>query len=337
MNSIPSIDIYVTYQCNLRCKHCFLGNKLNEATHFNFELLQKLIKTATSWKTEEITFLGGEPSLYPHLSESIKLVQKQGIRARIVTNGHKSFTSFLNTYDGDKLPHICFSVDGSNANVHDSIRGKRSFENLLKSISLTNQKGYTKSGIISINRQNAFDCDRILDLCTTFDFQYVNVHYVTNRGFATEESVLSINEWLEIVSKIEAKSAMINLDVRVERTFVSKDEFIGGCAVRERSNLMFFPDGKVFMCAMFIDLENIHSFTWTNKGLVPNPSKFTETTVCKSDSIVHCPAINLVNPLIKNQAIADGYVIRCIYNKSCIRNGKEIADTHSMHLPNKDQ
>ncbi|MCD9186327.1 MAG: radical SAM protein [Pyrinomonadaceae bacterium] len=336
MNSILSIDIYLTYQCNLRCKHCFLGTKLNEATHFDFLLLQKLIKNASSWGTEEITFLGGEPTLYPYLTESIKLVQDQGIRARIVTNGHRSFEKFLNNYDGDELPHICFSIDGASADTHDSIRGKKSFEHLLNSISLANQKGYTKSGIISINKQNSHDCDRILELCTTLGLQYVNIHYVTNRGFATEETVLSIDEWLSVVKRIELKSKLIDLDVRVERTFTPNKEFAGGCAVREQSNLMFFPDGKVFMCAMFIDIENIHSFTWTHEGLVPNQSKFTEATVCKSESLTHCPAIALVNPFIQNQAATKGYAVRCIYDKSCIRQGSEVIDSHSMHLPNKE-
>lgn len=110
---IPSIDIYVTYRCNLRCTHCFMGPKLDEAAHFDFGLLKKLIETAPSWGTEEITFLGGEPTLFPHLSQAIRLVQESGVRARIVTNGQKSFEKFMSVFDGTDYPHICFSIDGN--------------------------------------------------------------------------------------------------------------------------------------------------------------------------------------------------------------------------------
>lgn len=329
---VPSIDVYVTYRCNLRCSHCFLGPKLDQGTHFDFELLQKLIETAPTWGTEEITFLGGEPTLFPHLSEAIRLVQKRGLKARLVTNGQLSFQKFINSFESENLPHICFSIDGSNSNLNDSIRGRGAFDRTLQSISLANQKGFPTSGIISLNRSNVNDCERLLELCATLGFQYVNIHYVTNRGFATEESVLSIEEWLAAVSRIELKSESIDLDVRVERTFTQQKGFAGGCAVREESNLMFFPDGRVYMCAMFIDMENVHSFTWTHQGLIPNPSKFTEQTVCKKKTSVHCPVMSLVNPLVHKQAENKGYAVRCIYDKSCLRAGNEVVDSHSMHL-----
>jgi MoaA/NifB/PqqE/SkfB family radical SAM enzyme len=329
---IPSIDIYATYRCNLRCSHCFVGPKLAEATHFDFELLQTLIKTVPSWGTKEITFLGGEPSLYPHLPQAIRMVQDNRMQARIVTNGQKPFERFMDAFEGSDLPHICFSIDGSSSDVHDAIRGRGTFDRLIHSISIANKKGYTTSGIISLARSNADDCERLLDLSAELGFQYVNIHYVTNRGFATEKSVLSIDEWLAIVRRIEVRSESIELDVRVERTFTPQKEASGGCAVREESNLMFFPDGRVFMCAMFIDIENAHSYTWTSKGLVPNQSGVSEKKVCEKETPVHCPAIALVNPNVYDQAQKQGKAVRCIYDKSCLRLGREKVDTHSMHL-----
>src|SRR5690349_24261558 len=100
---VPSIDIYVTYRCNLRCTHCFLGSKLDEGTHFDFELLHGLIHTAPSWGTEEITFLGGEPTMYPRLLEAIRMVQQAGMRARIVSNGQRPFQQFMDKFEGPTL------------------------------------------------------------------------------------------------------------------------------------------------------------------------------------------------------------------------------------------
>lgn len=331
--TVPSVDIYVTYRCNLRCSHCFLGSKLDEATHFDFELLQALIEVAPSWGTEEITFLGGEPSLYPHLAQAIQMTQERGMRARIVTNGQKPFEKFVNAFEGPDLPHICFSLDGSNSDVHDAVRGRGAFDRLLRSISTANEKGYPTSGIISLARFNADDCEHILELSAKLGFRYVNIHYVTNRGFATEESVLSISEWLAVVRRIELKSESIELDVRVERTFTPRKEFSGSCAVREESNLMFFPDGRVFMCAMFVDVKDAHSYTWTRRGLVPNHSRVSERKVCEVETAVHCPAMALVNPAVNDQARKQGMAVRCIYDKSCLRLGREMLTAHPSHLP----
>jgi|GEM_PF-2928604 len=330
---VPSIDIYVTYRCNLRCSHCFLGSKLDEGTHFDFELLQELIKVAPSWGTEEITFLGGEPSLYPHLAQSIRMVQEREMRSRIVTNGQKPFEKFMDAFDGLDLPHICFSIDGASRSVHDAVRGRGAFDNLILSISTANDRGYPTSGIISLARSNADDCERLLDLSATLGLQYVNIHYVTNRGFATEESVLSLDEWLSVVRRIELKSESLELDVRVERTFTPQKEFFGSCAVREESNLMFFPDGRVFMCAMFIDIENAHSYKWTREGLIPNQSGVSERKVCEMETPVHCPAMALVNPVVNDQAQERAMAVRCIYDKSCLRLGREMVDEHPSHLP----
>jgi len=330
---VPSIDIYVTYRCNLRCSHCFLGSKLDSGTHFEYELLRALIKDAPFWGTEEITFLGGEPTLYPRLSETIRMVQARGMKARIVTNGQLSFQKFMDDFDGPELPHVCFSLDGSSSAVHDAIRGRGAFDRLMRGISVANEKGYLTSGIVSLARSNADDCERLLDLSATLGFAYINVHYVTNRGFAVEKSVLSIDEWLAVVRRIEAKSASVDLDVRVERTFTPQEEFSGGCAVREQSNLMFFPDGRVYSCAMFIDIEDSHSYTWTREGLVPNRSLVTERTLCATETPVHCPAMALVNIAVNRQAQERGLAVRCIYDKSCLSRGRETADSHSMHLP----
>lgn len=329
---VTSIDIYATYRCNLRCSHCFLGSKLDEGTHFDFELLQTLIDVAPSWETREITFLGGEPTLYPRLVEVIRMVQERQMRARIVTNGQKSFEKFMDAFDGTRLPHICFSIDGSTSDVHDAVRGKGAFDRLIRSIASANKKGYPTSGIISLNRSNADDCERLLELSATLGFQYVNIHYVTNRGFATEQSVLSIEEWTEVVRRLERRSESIELDIRVERTFTAQKGFFGGCAVREESNLMFFPDGRVFMCAMFIGIKDAHSYTWTRSGLVSNRVGISERKFCERETSVHCPAMALVNPAVSNQAERQGLAVRCIYDKSCLRLGREMIDGHSSHL-----
>ncbi len=107
---VPSVDVYVTYRCNLRCSHCFVGNNLNLNSHFDVEDLRALLHHLHTWQTEEVTFLGGEPTLYPSLIEAVKLAQFLGLEARIVTSiGLHGFARFMEHFDGQS-PDISASV-----------------------------------------------------------------------------------------------------------------------------------------------------------------------------------------------------------------------------------
>ena len=88
---VPSIDIYLTYRCNMRCQHCFIGEHLNSASNMSWPSLVKLLEVACDrWATNEISFLGGEPTLYPNIHAAVGLAQNLGYKTRIVTNGGAS-------------------------------------------------------------------------------------------------------------------------------------------------------------------------------------------------------------------------------------------------------
>lgn len=314
--SVESIDIFVTYRCALRCKHCFMGGSLDHRTDFAFDLYAMLASAAHSWDTKEFTFLGGEPTLYPRLSEAIELAQQSGYRTRVVTNGHRSYSRFLRSHVGKPLPVVCFSMDGSSPETHDKIRGPGSFSMLVRNVEETHARGATVGGILSVARENAHDVARTLRLCDALGFEFLNVHYVTNRGFAQQSSVLSVDEWRRTCATIDALASSLAMNVRLERTFINTPGSHVTCAVRERSNLMFLPDQRVYMCMMFIDVPGSHSFLWTKEGLVSNPHLNSEQRLAQlSTATSGCPAIGLVNRGLAAQASANDLVVNCIYEK----------------------
>src|ERR1043166_9252873 len=187
----------------------------------DFNLFEKLLFTAKSWNTKEITFLGGEPTMYPRFKEALELTHKANYRARIVTNGHASYASFLDSLKEAPLPFVCFSIDGSRSLVHDAIRGNGSFRALCDNVSRSSDQGIRMAGIVSLSRQNVDDLEAILRLCDSFNFEYVNIHYVTYRGFGKPEIVLSIQEWKQAYARIVSLSKSITTELRVEKTFFS--------------------------------------------------------------------------------------------------------------------
>jgi MoaA/NifB/PqqE/SkfB family radical SAM enzyme len=322
---VPAIDIYLTYRCNLRCTHCFVGDHLNQNSEFSIEALLSLISSCQQWGTNKLTFLGGEPTLYPSLVQVVKFAHAGGLKTRIITNGQGGFRRFTDSYDGETLPSIGFSIDGATKQTHESIRGLGTFERLIDNINRSQSFGYRTHAVVSISRQNSHELTEILDVCDRLKFRYVNVHYVTSRGFASPDIVLSVDEWENICRRAREHSQHLRTEIRLEETFSPLGTRVASCAVRNKSSLLFFPDGRVFMCPMFIDMPNAHSFMWSDLGLLPNSADGSEQNVCKKDTSVMCPAMQFVNPAIAEEASKKGYLIRCIFDKTQIGLVKRMA------------
>jgi MoaA/NifB/PqqE/SkfB family radical SAM enzyme len=256
--------------------------------------------------------------------QAIDLAHSSGLKTRVITNGQQGFSKFLKTYNGHVLPAIGFSIDGAVRETHERIRGLGTFERLINNVERSHGLGYRSHAIISVSRQNSEEITQILDVCEQLQFAYVNVHYVTSRGFAPSEIVLSVQEWRDVCRIIRNHSRKLSVEIRLEETFSPAGAAVGSCAVRDQRSLLFFPDGRVFMCPMFIDVPNAHSFTWSKEGLLNNTSTRSEQQICASDESVTCPAMQFVNPDIANGAASKQYVIRCIFDKSKIVSAKRI-------------
>jgi MoaA/NifB/PqqE/SkfB family radical SAM enzyme len=311
-----SIDVYVTYRCNLRCNHCFVGEDLNTSLTMPFESFTNLIDAAKGWKTDEITFLGGEPTLYPHIMSAIDYVLDAGMRPRLVTNGGAAFKRLLSKLSSDIKPTVYFSVDGSRSEVHDRVRGDGSFKHLSQSIELAGKSGWRRFGIFSISKSNVDDVINTLRFCKSSGLEHVNVHYVTARGFATDDIVLSLTEWGRTRRLVEETALDIGLHVRMDNGLSPHGEYKGYCALRDESNLMVTPDGRAFMCALFWDVEGAESFRWTGTDLVRSTDPRSEIRVAEAHvGAVACPAAMEYNRDGVDAAHSMGATVGCLYEK----------------------
>jgi len=243
-----------------------------------------------TWGTTDVAFLGGEPTVYPALTEITAYAFESGLQTvRIITNGTSPFLHFLNRYRYSRLPHISFSIDGATADTHEAVRGVGTFRQLLESMQAAQRRGYIISGITSIGNHNKHELPAILALANLFSLRYLTMHYVSARGNATPQMVIPPNEWLSIMRQIVELSRNFDLEIRFEQTFVPKSARLETlpssrriCVVRSLGNLMFYPDGRVFICGLFLGQPGMHSFVWDGKRLLPNTG-WSERELCKSE------------------------------------------------------
>jgi Fe-coproporphyrin III synthase len=119
-----SVD--VNNVCNLHCTHCYWWLNRKEEEDMSVESWRKIIKdTFNKQHIFVTTLVGGEPTLRPDILEVF--CEMMPNRVCVVTNA----TFPLKRYDG--LYFYWVSLDGTEE-VHDTIRGKGSYEKTKKNI-----------------------------------------------------------------------------------------------------------------------------------------------------------------------------------------------------------
>ena len=88
-NTYPILSIQTTYNCNMLCANCYLGDMLNndEYADLNMDMFKEAISKLP--KRTDIRFIGAEPTMNDDLFEMIKIVKKYKHRPQILTNGLK--------------------------------------------------------------------------------------------------------------------------------------------------------------------------------------------------------------------------------------------------------
>lgn len=135
------IVVELTNRCNLHCAHCFSGRH-GGRDDLSLSVLQHLLVEAHKFGFDELSFTGGDPTVYPHFEEALQRTVAAGYRFALNTNGW----NFAQTYS-KLLPHlddlsiITFSLDGATEGTHDQLRGKGSFRRVMQAMSICVVKG----------------------------------------------------------------------------------------------------------------------------------------------------------------------------------------------------
>jgi len=137
------VSYSITTKCNLACKHCY-----SEATEdcapdeLTTEEALRLIDDLAGWGIGLLVFDGGEPLLRDDLLEIVSYASKKGIVTGVGSNG-----SFIDKKMARKMAEAgvqsaSISIDGGNAETHDSFRGKPgSFQEALRGASALRMGG----------------------------------------------------------------------------------------------------------------------------------------------------------------------------------------------------
>lgn len=108
-----NVYLYITERCQLRCEHCYMGERLDRALKMP---LDQITATLTTWRQmggSKLTILGGEPTLHPDYIQVIRHAKRLGYEHMITTsNGLEPAIRKFRRMTPDDFAYVQISLDG---------------------------------------------------------------------------------------------------------------------------------------------------------------------------------------------------------------------------------
>ena len=288
------IFLYVTDECNLRCTQCFYKPWLRKGhaempTAVALALLQKFRELGAL----KLSFLGGEPTLYGQaegnksLGYLARAAREMGFEyIRVVTNGTFD-TKILEDDQLKQIDELSFSIDGDTPEIHNKLRGRRSYERSVAALQAAVEAGYAAHITMCAHRGNIGRAkngepllSRAIKWAARLGARSFNLHPLFRMGVARDswsgETDIDPSEWLSVYNDIltSIHQGEYGIPVRIPQRFVSanrpgvREGRYGYCSVKLADRLDVHPNGQMHICALHSGTSvSVASFDSGEEGL----------------------------------------------------------------------
>ena len=160
-----SIAFHITDRCQLNCDHCLRDPGLKSAD-LEVELIESVLDQAQRlYNICQIALTGGEPTLHPQFNDIIDAIVDRHMTWHMVTNG-QNFQRVVASLEArpsrlEALTLLNFSLDGVTEEIHDGIREKGSFREIMRAITLSESRGLDFALQMCINARNVHQVDEM--------------------------------------------------------------------------------------------------------------------------------------------------------------------------------
>jgi len=258
-------NIYLTNRCNLNCRHCIDSAGVIPKQELKNELSNREIYNIINYFLERgvrnISFSGGEPLLHKSVFEFITYLSKKNIIVTLLSNIMLVDRGVAQKLKKSGLYYLRSSIEGPNAESHDWIRGKGSFNKLLKNLQYLKEVDLPKLGVsLVVHKKNFYFVESVVKLLLQLGIYHLTLtHLVSSgRGKNIKSLVLNKQEYkslLEMQPVLEKKypKMIIHMDSPLRAIMCSgdKDELskcapciIGRCFLGVKAN------GDIYACPM---------------------------------------------------------------------------------------
>jgi len=245
-----NLGIFLTQNCNLRCKHCL--NKCPVASELSYKKYVKILNSINNITL--ISFTGGEPILNTEFRKIIDETIKRKIKISLISNGYiyKKYDFLLET---DYFYKITFSLNG-NKNIHDSIRGKGSFEKVIEAIKYYKEKGILVDVIYVVVQEGYDEVEEVIKLLKSLNIDHLKLGAVIKNGENNALS-LTIEERKKIYWDINYYIYKYNIKINPTVSLYSLGGVENCWTYGKRSQLFISEKGELMYCCNIFKNKSI--------------------------------------------------------------------------------
>jgi len=253
--------------------------KVRVSEELSLDELKKIVNEIAEWGVDHISLAGGETLV--RANDVIELIRhassKPNMRIDLITNGHFLNKKLCKELLEAKVSKISLSLDGAKKETHDFIRGRGSFDRVMKAAKLLSKlKKEMKSNVeleftTVVMSYNFRELIEIFNLMRKMKFQYINYQAVVPDNTFTREpnafynfykSELWIKEdeipELEKIVKrlvlLKMKTGQIRNTRRylllLPKYFKEKEKFKSGKCIVGYSYMNIDPYGNLNVCGL---------------------------------------------------------------------------------------
>lgn len=278
----PTVYWYMSFRCNLACKHCWVNSSPNvdTSTDLSTEDMVRAVDNIAELNPSGVILTGGEPLFHPGIMPLLTALQRRRIPIHLETNAMKITDEVIELAteihrDG---PGVAFSVslDGGDAESHDWCRGKGSFDETVAGLRRLAEAGLTSDIQCVINGRNWRSLGKLVELANDLSLQYLKFVLTNPVGRAnrfTKALMIPFSENHDVLHLLaDALDAYRgNVIIKVPPAMIPpalQDRFrhyttASGCTVMNVTSCSFpllgvLPDGSVTICAASRDVEEVY-------------------------------------------------------------------------------
>jgi radical SAM protein with 4Fe4S-binding SPASM domain len=239
--------------CNMSCVYCAVDpvNKPPEQKPLEFWI--EVVKESLELGATNFTLAGGEPSIYQHFTELIEWIDRNTkASVGILTNGVAISDEMAERISKTRAS-IQISIDGARPKTHDAIRGKGTFDKILKVFNKFRSFGKQPQISMTVCKLNISDVDLMPNFARTLGCNSIRIapFFDMGRGSSISKSDLNETEKIDLTLKIIRLRRTTMLDVSCAMTIfedikmrMRQDHCSAGHGI-----IAIDYDGGVFPCA----------------------------------------------------------------------------------------